>query len=323
LQNAKQIYIPNDIFEYDNIKFQIINNKSGDDKGCIITKTLKIYTIKHSKEYISNFINKCVVIYTNEIYKNKINKILFFLHIEKSFKIYNFESNITFNNVFFKDKSILINLIDKLNTKDLNKIGIMLHGQPGCGKSSIIKCVSNYTKRHIISISLKNINSVEELFNIFHNDYIKNRYVNKSKRLYIIEDIDCDTDISHKRNEEDKKDKDKKILPQLTLSNILNCLDGVIELNDIIIIMTTNHIEKIDPALIRPGRINMILELTKLDKQSMIEMINYKYNKCINQKLIKHNVITPATLNNLMLVSETIEDLEIKLIKEYSDKSSL
>jgi chaperone BCS1 len=194
----------------------------------------------------------------------------------------------------------------------------MLHGVPGSGKSSTIKSIANYTKRHIIIVDLSSILDLYDLMNMLYKPNIGNTVIPLNKRIYVFEDIDCNTSIvCNRKNTQNDNNSEK---PSITLSNVLNCLDGVLELNDVIIIMTTNHIEKLDPALIRPGRINRVIELTKLDSDSMREMIKYKYQVCVKDSLIKNKVITPATLNNLMLVSETIEELEEQLSLEYSKK---
>jgi hypothetical protein len=69
-----------------------------------------------------------------------------------------------------------------------------------------------------------------------------------------------------------EKEKEKK---QLTLSDVLNQLDGVHELNGCFVILTTNHKEKLDPALIRPGRMTYDLHLGPIQKPEMLEMLNW------------------------------------------------
>src|SRR6185312_1787990 len=60
---------------------------------------------------------------------------------------------------------------------------------------------------------------------------------------------------------------------RVTLADVLNVLDGVMELDDAIIILTTNHIEKLDPALIRPGRMDMTLHMGELCEDTTREML--------------------------------------------------
>merc|ERR1719240_803592 len=62
-------------------------------------------------------------------------------------------------------------------------------------------------------------------------------------------------------------------LDKLDLSGVLNVLDGVVDSPSRIIIMTSNHPEKLDPALIRPGRINLKLYLGFIELPEACEMI--------------------------------------------------
>ena len=79
-----------------------------------------------------------------------------------------FESTRSFNNLFFENKDRVCAKIDHfLKNKEwyFNKgipytLGIGLHGPPGTGKTSFIKAIANYTKRHIVSISLKMIKNI-------------------------------------------------------------------------------------------------------------------------------------------------------------------
>jgi len=76
---------------------------------------------------------------------------------------------------------------------------------------------------------------------------------------------------------------------ELQLSDILNILDGINELNKTIIIMTTNHIEKLDPALIRPGRVNWRQEMTYVRYEDMLDIMKHFFgleavNKAIKDK---------------------------------------
>jgi len=61
----------------------------------------------------------------------------------------------------------------------------------------------------------------------------------------------------------------------LNLSGLLNILDGVVDSPGRIVVMTTNHPEKLDPALIRPGRINFCIELTSMQVGPLCELIEH------------------------------------------------
>lgn len=134
-----------------------------------------------------------------------------------------------------------------------------------------------------------------------------------SKRIYILEDIDCDS-VSLERKKEDKGkegEENKTSLTTLSLSDILNCLDGILELKDVIIIMTTNHVNKLDQALIRPGRIDLNIKLDKLDVKSINETIKYHFKDTIPEKYIKE--MTGCELENMIKTSENIKMLEEKI----------
>ena len=81
--------------------------------------------------------------------------------------------------------------------------------------------------------------------------------------LLVIEDMDC-IFVARKSNDENRN--------QVTFSGILNALDGVTTGGNQIVIMTTNHIENLDPALIRPGRVDHILRFDYATKEQIKEI---------------------------------------------------
>jgi SpoVK/Ycf46/Vps4 family AAA+-type ATPase len=91
----------------------------------------------------------------------------------------------------------------------------------------------------------------------------------------------------------------KKNNDELTLSFILNVLDGVQETPGRIMIMTSNYIQKIDKALIRPGRFDICLELGYVIMDTVKEFYHFHYNKNIS-KAMEHTLniekLTPAEL---------------------------
>ena len=125
-----------------------------------------------------------------------------------------------------------------------------------------------------------------------------------NKKIFIFEDIDCMSEIIHKR---DKLSTNKKLLEQsiptppiinivedklkinmssinnnkdkLTLNTLLNLLDGILEDDGRILIMTTNHPDKLDPALTRPGRIDFNLDMNNCSLETIIDIVNFNYNK--------------------------------------------
>ena len=229
--------------------------------------------------------------------------------------------------------------------------GLMLYGLPGCGKTSIIKALSGVTKRHIINIKLHKFVTKTQMENLFFNESLnivqngrnETVIIPIDQRIYLFEDLDADdTDILLDRSEtpgfskddgfttisqnvetsskefkyqsREEKEKEEFSNEKLTLSCLLNLLDGVLEAPGRIVIMTTNYIEKLDSALIRPGRIDLICEFKKCTNNSIIEFIEMFYDTTLTddhknqiRSLVEYT-ITPAEMTKLMF--ENFEDYE-------------
>lgn len=233
---------------------------------------------------------------------------------------YIFQSNKRMDNIFFEQKDELIKCIDYFRDNKKwysdkgipHTLGLLFYGVPGCGKTSTIKAIANYLDRHIVNVPLSKIEYADELRNIFYNAEIEEYDIVNEKRIYVFEDIDCLSDIIKKRESiddkksESKKDDDKKdelieMLSEqmnpnrrykkkttksdgkepLTLSFILNLFDGVLEQNGRIIILTTNHIDNIDPALIRTGRIDYKIEFKKASDTIIKQILSHFYDVSI------------------------------------------
>ena len=118
--------------------------------------------------------------------------------------------------------------------------GYLLHGPPGTGKSSAVVAVASALGMDIAMLSLGDStledNGISELLSAV-----------PINSLVLMEDIDCA--FVARKETEDKRSK-------VTFSGLLNAVDGVAAGEGRILFATTNHIERLDPALIRPGRID-------------------------------------------------------------------
>lgn len=255
-------------------------------------------------------------------------------------------SNTTFENKFFTNKEEIISQIDFfINNPDYFKsrgipyhLGILLHGEPGCGKTSFIKALANKTKRHIINIKIDNNVDMQQLKNLlFNNEINDDIYIPIHERLYVLEDIDAMGSILHKRNtlknEEIKNDsheefieiikksviKDgyKKNVPQNntknTLGYFLNIIDGIQENHGRIIIMTTNHIDNLDPAILRPGRVDLNIKFTKANKEVAKQLLQHFWSR--TQFVIPYNYepIPHCKIIEYCRSSKTLEETLYKL----------
>ncbi len=241
--------------------------------------------------------------------------------------------------------------------------GLLIHGEPGCGKTSLCKAISHMTSRHIINLSLHQYTTKRQLHNLFFEERIQiekpggmNEFLILpiDKRIYIIEDIDCMTDIVLDRKEkveylqphsledysnnnglqsvslddddsyttlqpnekvvepkinsagyEDEKRKrmEENLDDKLTLSFLLNLLDGVLETPGRIIIMTTNYPEKLDKALVRPGRVDMNICFKKCTHTTILDMLVHFYEvdkDSLKDYSFADGIFTPAEVYQIM-----------------------
>jgi hypothetical protein len=221
-----------------------------------------------------------------------------------------FHTTRTFDNVFFEQRQKVKNHVNFfLTRKDWYEkkgipytLGFMFHGDPGCGKTSSVKAIANTARRHIINIQLSEIKSKSQLRHLFFNEEIHvyngtntERYtIPIHERLYLIEDIDAMGDAvlerKWKKPEPPKEEKKKAGDPWMDreetddkevidLSFLLNLLDGTLEASGRILCISSNFPERIDKALIRPGRIDMIVHFKKCNRQILQEMVTSFYDK--------------------------------------------
>jgi chaperone BCS1 len=105
------------------------------------------------------------------------------------------------------------------------------------------------------------------------------------------------------------------------LSYLLNILDGIKESQDRIIIMTTNHVKKLDPALIRPGRIDLNINFKKASIKDIKEILKFYWKKEVPElDSILNNQIAHANIINFCRSSDSIEKT-IELLLENIKKS--
>lgn len=196
-----------------------------------------------------------------------------------------------FNNIFLSEtnKNITINVLTQWNKNKYiqldqgipNKLGILLTGPPGCGKSSLIYAIAYEEKKHIVTFNFADMDNSTfmNIMSSFKNKVVVFEDIDAQKFTHKrqSDDIECDSIIDYEEFDLDTKKKDKNFKPfkSITLDVFLNVLDGYEYLNNCIVIMTSNHPEKLDPAIIRPGRMDHIIKFDLCDQFQFKDMFKY------------------------------------------------
>lgn len=323
----------------------IIENNKGEKT---IEYVYSLYSYKKSLKELGQFLNDRIEDLDRDLIYSLNKKPVYFIYDKNSegnyyFDEYPLENDRNFDNIFFDDKDSLKNRIDFfMNNREWYRkkgipytLGLMFSGKPGCGKTSTIKAIAKYTNRHIIDIPLNKVENCRDLMNIFHCKEINGKKIPMNKRIYLFEDIDTIIEVLKERerevNESIIQQVDPNVVTQiqkspkalviqnkqndkLNLGFFLNLIDGVLETPGRILILSTNYPDKLDKALVRPGRIDMKIHLEKCSKKMIGDILEHYYSICMNQNnkiidLLYDKELTPAELYQFCFKFTSLEQL--------------
>lgn len=179
----------------------------------------------------------------------------------------------TFDTVFIEDhiKQQIKDSLDKFcSSKDWYiskgipyKFGIFIEGPAGTGKSSIVKAISSYLNRNMYFMSSSGMqeSNLPSLVGELSRD---------KNSILVLEEIDTlSTDTSDRDNEDGKK--------RVNMSVILNTMDGALTPDNFIFIATTNHYDRIDSAIKRPGRFDLVIRIDNMSFDVFVNMVSSLY----------------------------------------------
>nr|KAJ0214215.1 hypothetical protein LSAT_V11C400225800 [Lactuca sativa] len=203
------------------------------------------------------------------------------------------------------------------------KRGYLLYGPPGTGKSTMIAAMANFLCYDIYDLELTAVKDNTELRRLLIET--------SSKSIIVIEDIDCSMDLTgqRKKDKEEPEESDpakKPVKPpeneskasKVTLSGLLNFVDGLWSAcgGDRLIVFTTNHVEKLDPALIRRGRMDKHIELSYCGFEAFRVLArNYLYLETHDlfekiRGLLEETQMTPADVAENLMPKTSPADVE-------------
>jgi chaperone BCS1 len=194
--------------------------------------------------------------------------------------------------------------------------GYLLYGPPGTGKTSLVSALAAKFGMSIYAINLTEFN--DRTLKSAMNEVAENSVV-------LFEDIDCmrtgdRRPDGRQRSEQQESKEDKKSSADqsgVTLSGLLNVLDGFHAPENVIFMMTTNKEETLDPALLRPGRIDYRLFLGGAHESQRTELYRRFFPEATDAEardfVQAHSAETMAEFQGLLLALEQMNPEWVEL----------
>lgn len=175
------------------------------------------------------------------------------------------------------------------------KLVFIFYGPPGTGKSSLIRALATKYRRDVCRIKHGQLttNNIETCFSTASKHLLVMEDFDSINALKARKNIDSENvvtnNIIHAPNRMDADMDDDTfmgnvIAAQLSLSDFLNALDGIVALDGNIIILTTNDLDAIDGGVYRPGRVDHCLYLGRLETPDIRRYIETMYHDIITEQ---------------------------------------
>ncbi|KAH7352951.1 hypothetical protein KP509_19G071600 [Ceratopteris richardii] len=196
------------------------------------------------------------------------------------------------------------------------KRGYLLYGPPGTGKSSLIAAIANYMQFDIYDLELTKVSNNADLKSLLMQT--------TRKSVIVIEDIDCSVKLSNRDGADEASEKatDSNTSCKLTLSGLLNFTDGLWSCcgEERIFIFTTNFKERIDLALLRPGRMDMHILLSyctfhafKKLARNYLGIQEHPMYLELDEAMRKTSIqLTPAAIAEILISNQDSPDVAIR-----------
>jgi len=250
-------------------------------------ETLKLTTIGLNSKVLSQIIDDCKKI-ANKEFSKPYTKI-FTPRGPDWIKLGQEKTQRKLDSIFLEPglkQSIVSDLKNFLTSQDWYescgvpyKRSYLFHGPPGCGKTSTIMAIAGEMNLNVGIINLSEPGLGDErLFYLFANAPMNT--------VLVLEDIDHAFNSSHAPKSENVSASQKMPgISTITFSGLLNALDGVASAHGIMIFMTTNNYAGLNPALVRPGRMDLKCYFGKCCLSMVKEMYEHFYKNYFTDQL--------------------------------------
>lgn len=199
------------------------------------------------------------------------------------------------------------------------KLTFVLHGEPGTGKTSLIRVLASHYDRSICYLNMARVGddgfqaAIDEL---------------PRKSILLLEDFDSagatgkrkgvkkkksNKSVDENKTEEDEAHEENAVFSLLSLSGILNALDGIRPLDDVIIFMTTNVPDNIDPAILRSGRVDYMREVKRTPDYAVVEFAENLFQKSFSVDQFPDEVLG-CDINEALLECKGDPDIFVEVL---------